>query len=222
MVEQRRQLSGQHPVPASSLEAWGPTQCPHQQPAVRGACSTRTGQVAATAQPLCGSQLLNWHKRRAAAREPCRVQAVLPHSREDAHYLVLRPHGADACQALLDPRGAFVVELPDGMFVWQASSPAMVSHRCQSCRSSSTGLPWWIWRDAEWLPEGLCAEGPVPLSSVSCAWSEPSSGSLNRSQWLSAVVLGMQASEPTCMSSCCHVEEQPTAAAEHAACLMCI
>ena len=50
------------------------------------------------------------------------MQAVLPHSREDARYLVLRPHGGDSCQALLDPRGAFVVELPDGMFVWQASN----------------------------------------------------------------------------------------------------
>ena len=48
------------------------------------------------------------------------MQAVVPHSRTDPHYLVLRPHGGDACQALLDPRGAFVVELPDSMHVWQA------------------------------------------------------------------------------------------------------
>lgn len=75
------------------------------------------------------------------------MQAVLPHSREDPHYLVLRPHGGDSCQALLDPRGAFVVELPDGMFVWQVSSPA--------CRQG-----------ADWLQISLVAASKLERSPV--------------------------------------------------------
>ncbi|KAK9828564.1 hypothetical protein WJX72_000780 [[Myrmecia] bisecta] len=65
-------------------------------------------------------QLLNWHKRRHSPLESCRVYRMAPQSSAAASYLVAK--GVTSPQmASLDPRGAFVVQLPDRTYIWQGS-----------------------------------------------------------------------------------------------------
>ena len=102
------------------------------------------------------------------------MQAVLPHGLGDPLYLVLRPRTGDACHALLDPRGAFVVELPDSLHVWQVRPSAMQAGRAwlQSCLQarpdsampampcSTFGTPLW-WSCLTVCTSGRCAHCTV-------------------------------------------------------------
>ena len=66
----------------------------------------------------CVLQLLNWHKKRGTPATTPRLHCVVPHSTLNASYLVLRPI-APQQTALLDPRGAFLLQTPGTLFLWQ-------------------------------------------------------------------------------------------------------
>lgn len=63
-------------------------------------------------------QLLQWHKRRSAAPEACRLYRLAPHCSAAPTYLVPKAV-CPVRAAALDPRGAFVVQLPAALYVWQ-------------------------------------------------------------------------------------------------------
>ena len=63
-------------------------------------------------------QLIQWQKRRGSPPGQCRLYRLAAHSPGDPSYLV--PKGPlDCSPAALDPRGAFVVQLPQQTFLWQ-------------------------------------------------------------------------------------------------------
>lgn len=67
-------------------------------------------------------QLLNWQKRRTTAPDPYRVYRIAPHS--PSAPLFLLPKTVSLPQyPLLDPRGAFLVQTPKCMYVWQVRYP---------------------------------------------------------------------------------------------------
>lgn len=67
-------------------------------------------------------QLMNWHKRRSnIPSKPC-LYSVVPHSGQDPTHIVLRPVHKDQ-HALLDPRGAFLLNMPDVLFLWKVCLP---------------------------------------------------------------------------------------------------
>ncbi|EFN55648.1 hypothetical protein CHLNCDRAFT_13560, partial [Chlorella variabilis] len=63
-------------------------------------------------------QLLQWHKRRHAPLDSCRLYRIAPQSAAAAQHLVPKPVGAPAGGASLDPRGAFVLHAPAALTIW--------------------------------------------------------------------------------------------------------
>jgi hypothetical protein len=63
-------------------------------------------------------QLLQWHKRRHAALDGCRLYRVAPHSTAAPRYLVPRTVAAPVKPGSLDPRGAFVLQAPASLTIW--------------------------------------------------------------------------------------------------------
>lgn len=68
--------------------------------------------------PASASQLLQWHKRRHAAMDGCRLYRLAPHSSAAPQYLVPRAATAPAGPGSLDPRGAFVLQGPASLTIW--------------------------------------------------------------------------------------------------------
>ena len=79
----------------------------------------------------CAMQLLNWHKKRHALLTAPRLHSVLPHSADYAARLVLRPIATQQT-ALLDPRGAVVLQLPHALSLWQVH-PGAACSACTPC-----------------------------------------------------------------------------------------
>ena len=66
-------------------------------------------------------QLINWQKRRSTPPAPCRLFRLAAHSAGTPQYLVPKAV-AETRGASLDPRGAFVVQLPGKTLVWRVRS----------------------------------------------------------------------------------------------------
>lgn len=63
-------------------------------------------------------QLIQWQKRRSSPPSSCRLYRLAAASPGEASHLV--PKGPLERQPVaLDPRGAFVVQLPQQTFIWQ-------------------------------------------------------------------------------------------------------
>lgn len=86
----------------------------------RGGCTLRPAQCLARrrAPPVLPMQLLQWHKRRHAPLDSCRLYRIAPQSAAAAQHLVPKPVGAPAGGASLDPRGAFVLHAPAALTIW--------------------------------------------------------------------------------------------------------
>ena len=64
-------------------------------------------------------QLINWQKRRSSPPAPCRLFRLAAHSAGAPRYLVPKAVADAQRAAALDPRGAFVIQLPSETLVWQ-------------------------------------------------------------------------------------------------------
>ncbi|KAK9807267.1 hypothetical protein WJX73_005991 [Symbiochloris irregularis] len=69
-------------------------------------------------------QLLNWQTDRQQGREKTQLWSVVPHSKMHGALLVLRAPNKQMQTALLDPRGAFVLQTPDTLFLWKGREAA--------------------------------------------------------------------------------------------------
>ena len=82
--------------------------------------------------PPAVPQLINWQKRRSTQPAPCRLFRLAAHSAGAPQYLVPKAV-LDTRGASLDPRGAFVVQLPGTTLVWR------VRNDRSDMRGSDTG-----------------------------------------------------------------------------------
>lgn len=68
------------------------------------------------------TQLLQWHKRRHAPLDGCRLYRIAPQSAAAPRYLVAKGVCTPRGSASLDPRGAFVLHSPASLAVWVGSA----------------------------------------------------------------------------------------------------
>lgn len=68
-------------------------------------------------------QLLQWHKRRHTAAQPCRMFRMVPHSRAAPRYIVPKYLSTSSASSL-DPRGAFVLQTESAVYVWKGTNSA--------------------------------------------------------------------------------------------------
>ncbi|KAK9799431.1 hypothetical protein WJX73_010178 [Symbiochloris irregularis] len=69
-------------------------------------------------------QLLNWQTDRQQGHQKTQLYSVVPHSKIHGALLVLRAPNKQMQTALLDPRGAFVLQTPDTLFLWKGRKAA--------------------------------------------------------------------------------------------------
>ncbi|KAK9797391.1 hypothetical protein WJX73_002340 [Symbiochloris irregularis] len=69
-------------------------------------------------------QLLNWQTARQQGCSKAQLYSVVPHSKIHGSLLVLRAPNKQMQTALLDPKGAFVLQTPDTLFLWKGREAA--------------------------------------------------------------------------------------------------
>eukprot|EP00887_Chlorella_sp_A99_P007946 scaffold12.g7946.t1 len=87
----------------------------------QGCCCASAVVFGCPLRAVADAALLQWHKRRAAPADRCRLYRIAPQSVSAPKYLVARPV-AHPQPASLDPRGAFVVQAADAVTVWAGAA----------------------------------------------------------------------------------------------------